>query len=84
MVYYLDETESPQYVVVQANDEYIPNAEYYRLDKSGYLLDSHNIDGLWKKIAISASDKENYYEDSEQVINISYYKLDEILSIFQE
>lgn len=84
MVYYLDETESPQYVVVQVNDEYIPNAEYYKLDKSGYLLDTHNVDGLWKKILINPSDKENYYEDGEQVINISYYTMDEILSIFQE
>ena len=84
MVYYLDETKTPQYVVVQSNDEYIPNAEYYKLDKSGYLLDTHNVDGLWKKILINPSDKENYYEDSEQIVNISYYTMDEILSIFQE
>ena len=84
MVYYLDETKTPQYVVVQSNDEYIPNAEYYKLDKSGYLLDTHNVDGLWKKILINPSDKENYYEDSEQIVNISYYTIDEILSIFQE
>ena len=84
MVYYLDETKTPQYVVVQSNDEYIPNAEYYKLDKSGYLLDIHNVDGLWKKILINPSDAENYYEDSEQIVNISYYTMDEILSIFQE
>ena len=84
MVYYLDETKTPQYVVVQSNDEYIPNAEYYKLDKSGYLLDIHNVDGLWKKILINPSDAENYYENSEQIVNISYYTMDEILSIFQE
>ena len=84
MVYYLDETKTPQYVFVQSNDEYIPNAEYYKLDKSGYLLDTHNVDGLWKKILINPSDAENYYEDSEQIVNISYYTMDEILSIFQE
>ena len=84
MVYYLDETKTPQYVVVQSNDEYIPNAEYYKLDKSGYLLDIHNVDGLWKKTLINPSDAENYYENSEQIVNISYYTMDEILSIFQE
>lgn len=83
MVYYLDEqTEAPQYELVVADSQYITNAKYYKLDKKDYLLEEHNIDGLWAKILINPSDKEDYYDNDEQIFNIAYYSSSEILSIF--
>lgn len=85
MVYYLDEkTEAPQYELVFVNSQYIANAKYYKLDKKDYLLEEHNIDGLWTKILINPSDQADYYDNDEQVFNIAYYSSSEILSIFNE